>query len=35
MKISLIPEASPTRQRTYILNPIYKQKVKEKIDKEC
>jgi hypothetical protein len=33
MKIPLIPEARPVRQRPYRLNPIYKQKVKVEIDK--
>jgi hypothetical protein len=32
MKIPLIPEAIPIRQRPYRLNPIYKQKFKEEID---
>jgi hypothetical protein len=31
MKIPLKPEAISVRQRTYILNPIYKKKVKEEI----
>jgi hypothetical protein len=33
MKIPLRPEARPIRQRPYRLNPIYKQKVKEEIDR--
>jgi hypothetical protein len=33
MKISLRPEVRPIRQRTYRLNPIYKQKVKDDIDR--
>jgi hypothetical protein len=33
MKIPLKPEARPIRQRPYRLNPIYKHKVKEKIDR--
>jgi hypothetical protein len=33
MKIQLNLEARPIRQRSYILNPIYKEKVKTKIDK--
>jgi len=32
MNIPLIPEARQVIQRPYILNPIYKQKVKTKID---
>jgi hypothetical protein len=32
MNILLRPEARPIRQRPYILNPIYKQKVKDEID---
>jgi hypothetical protein len=33
MKIPLIYEARPIRQRPYRLNPIYKKKVKEEIDR--
>jgi hypothetical protein len=33
MKIPLWPDAIPIRQRPYWLNPVYKQKVKAKIDK--
>jgi hypothetical protein len=33
MKIPLRPEVRPIRQRPYRLNPIYKQKVKDQIDK--
>jgi hypothetical protein len=33
MKIPLKPEARPVRQRPYRLNPIYKQKVRAKIDR--
>jgi hypothetical protein len=33
MKIPLRPEARPIRQRPYRLNPIYKQKVKDEIDR--
>jgi hypothetical protein len=33
MKIPLISEARPIRQRPYRLNPIYKQKVKVEIDR--
>jgi hypothetical protein len=33
MKIPLKPKARTVRQRPYRLNPVYKQKVKAKIDK--
>ena len=33
MKIPLKPEARPIRKTPYRLNPVYKQKVKEEIDK--
>jgi hypothetical protein len=33
MKIPLRPKARSIRQRPYRLNPIYKQKVKDEIDK--
>jgi hypothetical protein len=33
MKIPLKPEARPIRQRPYILNPMYKKKVREEIDR--
>jgi hypothetical protein len=33
MKIPLKPEARPVRHRPYRLNPMYKQKVKEEIDR--
>jgi hypothetical protein len=33
MKIPLKPEARPVRQRPYRLNPVYKKKVKEEIDR--
>jgi hypothetical protein len=33
MKIPLKPEARPIRKRPYRLNPIYKQKVKDEIDR--
>ena len=33
MKIPLKPKARPIRKRHYKLNPIYKQKVKEEIDR--
>jgi hypothetical protein len=33
IKIPLKFEARPVRQRPYILNPIYKKKMKEKIDR--
>jgi hypothetical protein len=33
MKIPLKPEARSVRQQPYRLNPIYKQKVKEEIDR--
>jgi len=33
MKIPLKPKSKPIRHRSYRLNPIYKEKVKEKIDK--
>jgi hypothetical protein len=33
MKIPLKPEAKPVRQRPYRLNPVYKKKVKEEIDR--
>jgi hypothetical protein len=33
MKIPLRPDVRPIRQRPYILNPIYKWKVKAKIDR--
>jgi hypothetical protein len=33
MKIPLRLDARPTRQRPYRLNPIYKQKVKDEIDR--
>jgi hypothetical protein len=33
MKIPLRPKARPMRQRPYILNPIYKHKVKDDIDR--
>jgi hypothetical protein len=33
MKIPLRPYARPVRQRPYILNPIYKKKVKEEIER--
>ena len=33
MKIPLKLETRPIRQRPYKLNPIYKEKVKEKLDK--
>jgi hypothetical protein len=33
MKMPLRPEARPIRQRPYRLNPIYKQKVKDEIDR--
>jgi hypothetical protein len=33
VKIHLKPEARPIRKRTYRLNPVYKQKVKEEIDR--
>jgi hypothetical protein len=33
MKIPLRPNAKPIKQRPYRMNPVYKHKVKEKIDK--
>ena len=33
MKITLRDEARPIRQRPYILNPIYKKKVRAEIDR--
>ena len=33
MKIPLKPKARPIKQRPYRLNPVYKQKVKEKFDR--
>ena len=33
MKIALKPEDGPVRKRPYKLNPVYKQKVKEEIDR--
>jgi hypothetical protein len=33
MKIPLRPDARPIKQRPYRLNPIYKQKVKDEIDR--
>jgi hypothetical protein len=33
MKIPLRPEARPIRQRPYRMNPIYKRKVKDEIDR--
>jgi hypothetical protein len=33
MKIPLKPEARPVRKRPYRLNLVYKQKVKEEIDR--
>ena len=33
MKIPLRPNAKPIRQRPYRLNPVYKHKVKDEIDK--
>jgi hypothetical protein len=33
MKIPFILDARPVRHRPYILNPIYKHKVKAKIDR--
>jgi hypothetical protein len=33
MKIHLIPDSIPTRQRPYKLNLVYKKKVKEEINK--
>jgi hypothetical protein len=33
MNIPIKPKTKPVRQRPYRLNPIYKQKVKEKIDR--
>jgi hypothetical protein len=32
MKIPIKPDARPVRKRPYKLNPVYKQKVKAKID---